>query len=163
MACKESVCAIWSRSVQKRQRRSPESIFMSQVYGYIELDFLRSTDLYAPAEADGPVNIIYVTYISDSKHIQGAVASPPSPWAAGFPDILPLHKIQWGPPPSLTKVMSEEGQNFRRGKTFAYRQLASYWLAKNCLEEESLSKSSKFFYPTGKVHTVTTRNKPISP
>ncbi len=37
-ACQGSVCAFWSWSVVKWQRRSPECTFMSQVYGYIELD-----------------------------------------------------------------------------------------------------------------------------
>ena len=59
-----------------------------------------------------------------------------------YMDILPL--------------LTNKGQNVWSGKMSGYRQLASYWLAKNCLEEESLSKSSKFFCPSDKVHTVTT-------
>ncbi len=83
--------------------------------------------------------------------------------AWGAKCLSPLKCLAEGQGSSLRKVMdilpllTKKGRNVRRGKMSAYRQLASYWLAKNCLEEESLSKSSKFCYPSGKVHTVTTK------
>ena len=90
--------------------------------------FLRTTVLYAPSAADGEPLLGVIREHNDTTH-----------WR------------QW------EFYIHFRQQTHPRGSCLPHGQLASYWLAKTWLEEESPSKSSKFFYPCGIVHTVTTK------